>query len=112
MKKKTKKKSYFYRRVDVDQTQNVTNETISQNVITDDRKRDENRNQNDVYRNDRDKKIIRDNDRDDREKRSLDKFKMTCHYCNKIKHLKNECRNFIIDQKTKKNSNSTTQSQS
>ena len=95
--KKTKKKSYFYRRANIDQTQNVTNETISQNVMTNDRKRDENRNQNDVHRNDRDKKIIRENDRDNREKRSFNKFKMTCYYCNKIEHLKNEYKNFIVD---------------
>ena len=65
--------------------------------MTNDRKRDENRNQNNVHRNNRDRKIIRENNRDDREKRSFDKFKMTCYYCNKIKYLKNECKNFIVD---------------
>ena len=70
--------------------------------MTNDRKRDENRNQNDVHRNNRDKKTIRENDRNDREKQSFDKFKITYYYCNKIKHLKNECRNFIVDQKMKK----------
>ena len=93
---------YFYRRANIDQMQNVTNETILQNVITNDRKRDENRNQNDIHQNNRDKKIIRKNDRDDRKKQSFDKFKTTCYYCNKIKHLKNKCKNFIVDQKTKK----------
>ena len=112
MKKKTKKKPYFYRRANIDQTQNVTNEAISQNVIINNQKRNENRNQNDVHRNNRDKKIIRKNNRNDCEKQSFNKFKMTCYYYSKIKHLKNKCKNFIVDQKTKKNSNFTTQSQS
>ena len=54
--KKKQKKSYFYRRANIDQMQNITNETILQNVMTNDRKRDENQNQNDVHRNDYDKK--------------------------------------------------------
>ena len=109
-KNKIDKKSYFYQRIDIAQTQNITKKTTSQNIIIDEHDRKNSRNQNNIHRNNRDKKIIRKNNRDDREKQSLDKFKITYYYCNKIKHLKNECKNFIVDQKTKKNSTFTTQS--
>ena len=57
-KKKTKKKSYFYRRADIGQTQNVTNKTISQNMMIDDREHKNSQNQNDVHRKNRDKKLF------------------------------------------------------
>ena len=76
--------------------------------MIDKRERKNSQNRNNIHQNDRDKKIIRKNNQNNRKKQSFNKFKMTYYYCNKIKHLKNKYKNFIVNQKTKKNSNFTT----
>ena len=71
-------------------------------ILTLSHKRKSSQNQNNIHWENYNKKIIYENNRDNCNKQSFDIFKMTCYSCNKRKHLKNKCKNLIVNQKAKK----------
>ena len=62
----------------IDQIQNAMNETISQKMITIEKNRDDNRNRENAYRDDRDRNDIQNVDKNDRNEFIHDNSRVVC----------------------------------